>query len=191
MFSGVIPKHQRPEQSVCQFSPFPLMLTIFRSEIFAAAEAFGARPILDVTSNMTHCVTAALGTEKTHRAIKIGAFVVWVDWFHKSVALWEKQDEREFLVIPDAGPSRSSSRPDTPQILVDGEPNGLETNGLVQDVPMGDMDMSGWDGNDDLMGGKEWDEKDDADLQAFMADGSDSGDDGTEAGDTDSRTGDE
>ena len=147
--------------------------------------------MIDITPNMTHCVTATLGTEKVHRASKMNVFVVWVDWFYKSVALWERQDERDYLAHPreqsaEAGPSRNGSGPGTPKIVVEGEP--VEGNGGdMKDEDMDDAERD-W-GNDDLADGKAWDEDADAELQAFLEGSSDYG--GTDMDDMESRAGDE
>ncbi|ORX40742.1 hypothetical protein BD324DRAFT_611918 [Kockovaella imperatae] len=136
VFSGVIPKHQAAETS----------------GIFHAAEMFGARTMLDVGPGMTHCVTATVGTEKTYRASRMDAAVVWVEWFHKSIALWKRQDERAFSIN---GAESSTS----PKQVENGIPeDGVDDGGL-----------------DNLLDG--WDESADAELQAFMEGSSDYGED--------------
>jgi RNA polymerase II subunit A-like phosphatase len=140
------------------------------SDIWLTAEAFGVHCLPEVTKDVTHCVTATLGTEKTYRAGKIrGAKVVWVGWFWKSVALWSRQDEEDFL----AGQSglASTSGPNTPTIVVD-EPTG---DGLEEGN--GDEDVG------EEADGAGWDEDAQAELDAFLERSSDV--DETEGGRTD------
>ena len=100
VFSGVNPRHVLPESYAL------VSLTVsadrrVRSEIWRTAESFGARCLSEVTNDTTHCVTAAQGTEKTYRTSRVpGAQVVWVEWFWKSVALWSRQSEKQFLAMP-------------------------------------------------------------------------------------------
>ena len=80
-----------------------------------------------MTNDITHCVTATLGTEKTHRANMVkGARVVWVGWFWKSVALWQKQEEEEWLAVQSHDPGPGSTNADG---------SGLTVPGTIVDEP--------------------------------------------------------
>ncbi|KAK4683530.1 hypothetical protein P7C73_g6718, partial [Tremellales sp. Uapishka_1] len=84
---------------------------------------------MDVTPQLTHCVTATVGTEKVHKAARIpGAKTVWVQWLQTSIAFWEKQPEEPYLV------QKSLSLPTTPTTT---EPAGK------------DFVLKGWDADDD------------------------------------------
>jgi hypothetical protein len=84
IFSGVIPLGTKAEDS----------------EVWSTADSFGATVTNDVRdTTITHCITATEGTEKVYRARRNGAKVVWLDWFHRCVALWERVDEKEWMVL--------------------------------------------------------------------------------------------
>ncbi|ORY28173.1 hypothetical protein BCR39DRAFT_535875 [Naematelia encephala] len=85
VFSGLIPKHIKPETS----------------EIWTTAEAFGAIPQADLMPSTTHLVAAHNGTEKAVRASRrANCVVVWPDWFFHSVQLWKRQKESDYLAMP-------------------------------------------------------------------------------------------
>ena len=154
--------------------------------------------MIDITPSTTHCVIATVGTEKAYRAFKLGAKVVWAEWFRKSVALWEKQDETEFLAM-----TGSTSKTDIPRV-----PSGQNVpdiqvtgaNGMKEGDPVSHLGLDGLnparteeeDGpsqeDDEVLTGQGWDDAADAELQAFLEGSSDYG--GTDAGETDSRLGD-
>jgi len=124
-------------------------------------------------------VTATLGTEKTYRSSKVKrAKVVWVDWFWKSVALWDKQDEGEFLTIQ--SDSRNASGTATPAIVVDEgtEDKEREGEGVEFGEEEGELAEEG-----DAGVGEGWDEDAQADMDAFLEGSSDF--DVTEDGRTD------
>jgi hypothetical protein len=56
---------------------------------------------MSLTNKVTHCIAATLGTEKTYRASKLGVPVLWQGWFWESVNLWQRQNEKAWLAIPD------------------------------------------------------------------------------------------
>lgn len=80
-----------------------------RSEPWLTAETFGALVSTNITPSTTHCVTATPGTEKTYRAQKAGAKVVWMEWFSRSVALWTKMEEGPFLIIKSGASSAAGT----------------------------------------------------------------------------------
>ncbi len=124
-------------------------------------------------------MTATLGTEKTYRSSKVKrAKVVWVDWFWKSVALWDKQDEGEFLTIQ--SDSRNASGTATPAIVVDEgtEDKEREGEGVEFGEEEGELAEEG-----DAGVGEGWDEDAQADMDAFLEGSSDF--DVTEDGRTD------
>ena len=85
VFSGVIPLGTKAEDS----------------EVWSTADSFGATVTNDARDlTITHCITATEGTEKVYRARRNGAKVVWMDWYTRCVALWERVDERDWLVLP-------------------------------------------------------------------------------------------
>ncbi|CAD6571192.1 MAG: Carboxy-terminal domain (CTD) phosphatase [Tremellales sp. Tagirdzhanova-0007] len=148
VFSGVNPRHVLPESS----------------EIWLAAESFGAQCLSEVTNDTTHCVTAAQGTEKTYRTSKIpGAQVVWVEWFWKSVALWSRQSEEEFLAMPSRVEMGSEILERPTEERKEEEDNEGEAEGLFA--------------------GARWDDDAQAELDAFLDESSDvdgAEDEGTE-----------
>jgi len=163
VFSGVIPRHIQPEAYVSSSGQAiaTYRLLALSSDIWILAESFGARCLPEVTSDTTHCVTATLGTEKTYRASKMsGAKVVWVNWFWKSVALWKRQNEEDFIAVPSRVESMNGSGSAKPAILLDGE---------------GEIEEEGE--------GVGWDEDAQAELDAFLEGSSDVGE--TEDGRTD------
>jgi RNA polymerase II subunit A-like phosphatase len=149
----------------------------YRTVLWQAAETFGAVPSLSLTSNITHCVTATLGTEKTYRASKLGVPVVWEGWFWQSVNLWERQDERIWLAVqpaprPGEPPTPGPSEPTTPALpKIELQAEGKEPGGE-------DADAEEFEGDEDV--GEGWGEDADAELDAFLGGSSDWG---SEAGD--------
>lgn len=141
------------------------MLTHSRSAIWQTAEAFGAIPSVSLTNKITHCIAANIGTEKTYRASKLGVPVVWQGWFWESVNLWERQQEKPWLAIPDqaTGPTPGPSTPTTPAL----PPLPLQT----------DQEGEGetFEGDEGL--GEGWDDAAQAELDAFLDGSSDWGSD--------------
>lgn len=107
-------------------------------------------------------MTATLGTEKTYRAGKVpGAKVVWLEWFWKSVAVWRRQNEDDYLAVPNRVESNGS---------------GSATPAIVLGDDQAEVEEDGGDGAG-------WDEDAQAELDAFLEGSSDVG--GTEDGRTD------
>lgn len=136
LFSSVIPLETRPEAT----------------EIWKTAIAFGAKCYTVFSHRVTHVVAAKVrllplffpanahqphlqrGTQKIDAARRLGGVkVVWLAWFTDSVALWQRQDERLYLLDPDpqpdagsggGGDARLASPPSDPQqISSDPEPD--------------------------------------------------------------------
>jgi hypothetical protein len=137
---------------------------------------------MSLTSKITHCIAATLGTEKTYRANKLGVPVVWQGWFWESVNLWERQDEAAWLAMEqikeqdEAGgggsglPTPGPSSPNTPTkggLLFDTDPGAEGGEGVDLDHDFGDMG--------DL--GNGWDDEAQAELDAFLEGSSDFGSD--------------
>lgn len=144
-----------------------------RTAIWQTAETFGAIPSTSLTSKITHCIAATLGTEKTYRANKLGVPVVWQGWFWESVNLWERQDEEAWLAMKQAegagvngGPTPGPSSPNTPtkgRLGLDDD-FGVGGNGdLEAEHDFGDLGDLG-DG---------WDDEAQAELDAFLEGSSD------------------
>ncbi|KAF9486425.1 hypothetical protein BDN70DRAFT_869968 [Pholiota conissans] len=94
LFSSVIPLDTKPEST----------------EIWRMAHMFGARCSTELTSDITHVVAAKRGTVKVDMARKRGGIkIVWLAWFTDSIALWQRQDEKPYLLDdpPMPGPSAS------------------------------------------------------------------------------------
>ncbi|KAJ4485687.1 hypothetical protein J3R30DRAFT_3441203 [Lentinula aciculospora] len=94
LFSSVIPLDTRPEST----------------EIWRMALMFGAKCTTELTPETTHVVAAKRGTVKVDTARRRGKIkIVWLQWFTDSVALWQRQDEKRYLLDspPAAGPSIS------------------------------------------------------------------------------------
>jgi len=150
-----------------------------RSAIWQTAETFGAIPSHSLTSKVTHCVAANLGTEKTYRASKLGVPVVWQGWFWESVNLWKKQDERIWLAIPDKsnGNTPGASTPTTPALptipLVNAGDDGIG-NGEKREEEGGEGEET-FEGDEGL--GDGWDDEAQAELDAFLDGSSDFGSD--------------
>jgi RNA polymerase II subunit A-like phosphatase len=122
-FTGVIPRNVVPE----------------RSEIWQLAESFGAVCVHELSSKVTHLVTATFGTEKMHKAsqmvAKTGIHIVWLAWLQESIALWKHVPEGPHLAQP--------------QAVVPDAPTPTPTPGAPGDVvdAEGDVSMDG-DGDD-------------------------------------------
>jgi RNA polymerase II subunit A-like phosphatase len=116
VFSSVIPLDMRPETS----------------EIWKTAQAFGAECSTELSNKTTHVVANKVsfgdelktrpvlmielkrGTAKVDAARRRGGIqIVWLPWFTDSIALWQRQDERPYLldepIAPAPGPGPSSS----------------------------------------------------------------------------------
>ena len=164
VFSGVNPRHVLPESYAAVLFYRCFLTDRVSSEIWLAAESFGAQCLSEVTNDTTHCVTAAQGTEKTYRTSKIpGAQVVWVEWFWKSVALWSRQSEEEFLAMPSRVEMGSEILERPTEERKEEEDNEGEAEGLFA--------------------GARWDDDAQAELDAFLDESSDvdgAEDEGTE-----------
>ncbi|TDL28166.1 hypothetical protein BD410DRAFT_870451 [Rickenella mellea] len=85
VFSGVIPTNTKMKHE--------------DTEIWRMARAFGANCQKDLSPDTTHVVASKRGTQKVDMAQKQGGvFVVWLTWFTDSLAKWERQDERVYLL---------------------------------------------------------------------------------------------
>lgn len=92
VFSGVFPLSSRPDST----------------DVWRTAVAFGATCHLDINPKVTHLVVVKPGTVKADKAFERGGIhVVYLPWFHESVAKWERQPEANYLV-----PRRHHRRPD-------------------------------------------------------------------------------
>jgi RNA polymerase II subunit A-like phosphatase len=142
---------------------------MYRSAIWQTAEAFGAIPSMSLTNKITHCIAATLGTEKTYRASKLGVPVLWQGWFWESVNLWQKQDEKPWLAIPDqaTGPTPGPSTPTTPAL----PPLPLQAEIGDEKEERGET----FEGDEGL--GDGWDDDAQAELDAFLDGSSDWGSD--------------
>ncbi|KAK8853067.1 hypothetical protein IAR55_003768 [Kwoniella newhampshirensis] len=156
VFSGVIPQSVDP----------------VTSEIWQAAETFGALCSTTVNDKITHCVTATLNTEKTYRAGNIpGVKVVWTNWLWDSVALWRRQPEVKYLA---GAKSRSPSLPERKSTT----PPPLSNTEAESNVPEDEGEQME-DMEDDTNVGAGWDQDADKEWEEFMA-GEDSDFDGSE-----------
>ena len=107
---------------------------------------FGAVPSTDITPYTTHCVVGREGTEKAYRADKMGAKVVYMEWFNRCVALWEREDEtpwtleskRKEAALLGTGPPVNG-----PAI---GEVLEIIPEGKVLDIPQEDDEDGGFEG---------------------------------------------
>ena len=163
----MIPINERPE----------------RSAIFAEAEIFGAQPVVQLGPDVTHCVTKNNGTEKTVVAQRMGIPVVWYGWYQRCVALWEKVDERDWLVNPPKSPEEASAKGTETR-----PPSGSST-------PADTLGLEGIDGVEGIekggvgeSSGKGWDEEYQKELEAMLQEGGsddeDEDDEESEAGST-------
>jgi hypothetical protein len=124
---------------------------------------------MSLTPNITHCVAATLGTEKTYRSHKLGVPVVYQGWFWESCNLWERQDEKIWLAIPDPAQGTKTPGPSTP------------TTPALPDLPLAEEgEKDGQSFEDDKGLGEGWDDEAQAELDAFLEGSSDWG---SEAGD--------
>ncbi|KAL1412134.1 CTD phosphatase Fcp1 [Vanrija albida] len=170
-FTGVIPRHVQPE----------------RSEIWQAAESFGAVCTHDLNDKVTHLVTASLGTEKMHRAARFPKLkTVWLAWLQTCIALWKRLDETDYIAFhpTSASTSAAPSRPETPTVR---KPAGGEADGSdAKDTrPHGDHGVGVSDAElieDAAELDAAWDDDAQAEFEAFLNDGTDS-EMGTDAGD--------
>ncbi|KIY50645.1 hypothetical protein FISHEDRAFT_12865, partial [Fistulina hepatica ATCC 64428] len=100
LFSSVIPLDTVPENT----------------EVWKTAFMFGARCVTELSGQVTHVVAAKPGTVKVDAARKRGGIkIVWLAWFLDSIALWERQDERTYL-LDDPGATVSSPVMNTSQM---------------------------------------------------------------------------
>ncbi|CAA7268063.1 unnamed protein product [Cyclocybe aegerita] len=96
LFSSVIPLDTKPETT----------------EIWRMAHMFGARCSTELTNDITHVVAAKRGTVKVDMARKRGGIkIVWLAWFTDSIALWQRQDEKPYLLDDPPNPGGPSSSP--------------------------------------------------------------------------------
>ncbi|KAL7418267.1 CTD phosphatase Fcp1 [Cryptotrichosporon argae] len=184
VFSAVIPRGQRPEES----------------EIWLAAESYGARVLHMLHPTVTHVVTNARGTEKAVAAERQGAKVVWLQWLSQCMARWERLDEAAYDASPGAearerweGANRPAETRDAAVDSSGGAETPTEPADPVRDPALsqeadepaendpheaGDESaeaaLDGW--------GHEWDDADDKEFEAFMKGGSDYDGDGSEWG---------
>ena len=170
IFSGLISRLEPPESLVETLKTE--IRTNFSSAIWQAAEAFGAIPSMSLTNKVTHCIAASLGTEKTYRASKLGVPVLWQGWFWESINLWEKQDEKVWLAIPEqaTGPTPGPSTPTTPAL----PPLSLVSE-KAQTQAQGEEKGETFEGDEGL--GEGWDDEAQAELDAFLDGSSDWGSD--------------
>ncbi|KAI8882516.1 hypothetical protein K501DRAFT_333962 [Backusella circina FSU 941] len=81
VFSGVIPLHQAPQNSL----------------IWKTATTFGAECGLELTGKVTHLIAASTGTSKVNAARKYKKIhIVTPDWLTESTARWEIQPEEQY-----------------------------------------------------------------------------------------------
>jgi hypothetical protein len=133
-----------------------------RSAIWKTAEEFGAIPSMSLTNKVTHCIAATLGTEKTYRASKLGVPVLWQGWFWESVNLWERQNEKPWLAIPDQTNTQTPG-PSTP------------TTPALPPQDLGEDKGETFEGDEGI--GEGWDDEAQAELDAFLDGSSDWGSD--------------
>ena len=166
-----------------------------RSIYWTTAESFGARCHTAINPAITHCITANLGTEKTYRANKMGAKVVWERWFWESVARWTRAPEKEYLALGSSSKSTAvtpaASGPATPAPAV---AEAMQSNGhpgssmevsdtelpsaAAQDDEVAEQDTDDISVMDDgFLQGAGWDDAAQAELDAFLEDSSEVGED--------------
>lgn len=145
---------------------------------------------------MTHCVTANLGTEKTHLAQQMGRWVVKLEWLLKSVALWKRADEREYDWFAGGQSRKDDGAVKKGEVGEDGGALGMTlanqdglADGLgkiteeippkskLEDAAAGSQGEAGFEDPDFDLGG--WDEEAEKEFEAFL-EGSEDG--GSEAG---------
>jgi len=128
----------------------PLNVPAHKSEPWAQAEMFGAVPSTDVTPYTTHCVVGREGTEKACKADKMGAKVVYMEWFNRCVALWEREDEtpwtlksrREEVAALSRTSSGNGSAPvDGPDLM----PESKTSEVSKEEEEDGGFEGGGWD----------------------------------------------
>lgn len=132
---------------------------------------------MSLTPNITHCVAATLGTEKTYRASKLGVPVVWQGWFWESINLWERQDEAPWLAIEQhQKESGTSSGQPTPGPSAPATPKEADAPLDTEDSAEQEEDGIEGFGDDDHFG-EGWDDDAQAELDAFLEGSSDFGSD--------------
>ena len=117
---------------------------------------------MSLTNKVTHCIAATLGTEKTYRASKLGVPVLWQGWFWESVNLWQRQNEKAWLAIPDQTNTQTPG-PSTP------------TTPALPPQDLGEDKGETFEGDEGV--GVGWDDEAQAELDAFLDGSSDWGSD--------------
>ena len=131
LFTSVIPLGMRPETH----------------DTWKTATAFGAQCHTELSSRITHVVTNQVhvapsvsvnspispifhqaGTQKVDAARRYPSIkIVWLNWLHDSIALWQRQDETPYLLEPrpgmGSGAALASPPSDPHQISSDPEPD--------------------------------------------------------------------
>uniref|UniRef100_A0A1I7T199 RNA polymerase II subunit A C-terminal domain phosphatase n=1 Tax=Caenorhabditis tropicalis TaxID=1561998 RepID=A0A1I7T199_9PELO len=88
VFSGIVPTGEKLE----------------RTDIYRLCDQFGAKILPEVTDEVTHVVGARYGTQKIHQALRLGKFVVTVQWVYACVEKWIKADEKLFELTKESTP---------------------------------------------------------------------------------------
>ncbi|EGT37985.1 hypothetical protein CAEBREN_32558 [Caenorhabditis brenneri] len=88
VFSGIVPTGEKLE----------------RTDIYRLCQQFGATILPEVTDQVTHIVGARYGTQKIHQALRLGKFVVTVQWVYACVEKWMKADEKLFELTKESTP---------------------------------------------------------------------------------------
>ncbi|ORX89547.1 hypothetical protein K493DRAFT_67456 [Basidiobolus meristosporus CBS 931.73] len=80
-------------------SVIPLGYDPTKSDIWCLARSFGAQCSTNLNSQVTHIVAGKPGTAKVNHGRKMpDVFIVKPEWLLDSIARWERQDERMYLI---------------------------------------------------------------------------------------------
>ncbi|KAI0756315.1 hypothetical protein C8Q80DRAFT_1127923 [Daedaleopsis nitida] len=174
LFTGIIPIATPPETA----------------EIWKTATTFGAQCHTELSSMVTHVVTAHHNSAKIDMARRKypSVKIVWVRWLNDSLALWARQDEGPYLLEPaggaGGGAALASPPSDSHQISSDPEPDADDWDELVEGGrALGALGVEGPRGEGEGEGGDEKLELDEVDwddinneVDAAMNESDDDGD---------------
>jgi len=157
------------------------------------AHMFGARCSTELTSEITHVVAAKvrrleIGCHSTHLSLSMiqrgtvkvdmarkrgGIKIVWLAWFTECIALWQRQDEKPYLLDdPPAAPIPSGSSPIHTDHQISSDPDPDEDDwdeepfeGMLKDTGSLQLSAINWsDINDEVEAAmNESDDEDDND----------------------------
>lgn len=156
------------------------------------AQVYGARPLVEPSPAMTHCVCVTAGTEKTHRTQKLGKWVVKLEWMLQCLAEWRRVDEAPWDCFPEQtkarlayeareaaagrkGKDKGMDKEQEKEGEADGEPGGMRVHaGEEVKEPEGGAEMVEGEMDDPGFETGGWDEAAEREFEAFL-EGSDDG----------------